>query len=438
MRKKVGIVADDITGSNDIGIMFAKKGYAVAVYPYNESLELRDTEDLDVIIIDTNSRFDTSKMARDKVFRATKKLMEIKCDVYHNKTCSVFRGNIGAEFDAMQEALGIKNSMVVLGFPKNGRTTIDGIHYVNGVKLEDSQFRKDPIHPMAESDLAYILSKQSDKRIGNITYKVLDQGIQLLQDEIEAMKKKYEYIIFDVRSQEDLSLIARAIKNEINICGSSAIGEELPEAWAEDKRLQSNIKYHKMEDESGVLIVAGSLTPQTTKQIGYLKYNGFRALELNTLSLYNKEEFSGIIHKIILEGSKALANGEDILIHTSNDEATIEATKAKGYETGMDDGEIGKIISNALSEIVKEIKNNTDFKKLIVAGGDTSASVSNGLGIDKMFILEEIEPGIPNMYGYSSSEEYLMVLKSGSFGSEGFLEKAVLSLRELQSKNNWR
>ena len=39
---------------------------------------------------------------------------------FRKKTCSVFRGNIGAEFDAMLEALGLEFAVIVLGFPRAG------------------------------------------------------------------------------------------------------------------------------------------------------------------------------------------------------------------------------------------------------------------------------------------------------------------------------
>ena len=67
-----------------------------------------------------------------------------------------------------------------------------------------------------------------------------------------------------------------------------------------------------------------------------------------------------------------------------------------------------------------------------MAGGDTSATVSRRLGVRKMVILDEIEAGVPTMYGYGDLGEMLLVLKSGSFGSERFLEKAAHALCELQ------
>lgn len=146
---KMGVVADDVTGSNDIGIMFAKSDYLTHVYSFKEeagSFATSKNDAPDIRILDTNSRLDPPEIAYRKVFTATRELQQAGCRQFHNKTCSVFRGNIGAEFDAMLDALGLEFAVVVLGFPKNGRTTVDGIHYVHGKRLEDSEFRHDPIH----------------------------------------------------------------------------------------------------------------------------------------------------------------------------------------------------------------------------------------------------------------------------------------------------
>ena len=133
------VIADDITGANDIGIMYAKEGLDTAVYSYS-MLDGSENIENTVSIIDTNSRFLSGDEAYRKVYDALKYFKGKGVKQYFNKQCSVFRGNIGAEFDAMLDCLGEENGLVVLGFPDNGRTTVHGIHYVYGVELAASQF----------------------------------------------------------------------------------------------------------------------------------------------------------------------------------------------------------------------------------------------------------------------------------------------------------
>ena len=79
----------------------------------------------------------------------------------YKKTCSVFRGNVGAELDAMLDAAGAESAVVVAAFPANGRTTRGGIHHVRGVPLDQSEFARDPIHPRTESNLVADLARQT-------------------------------------------------------------------------------------------------------------------------------------------------------------------------------------------------------------------------------------------------------------------------------------
>ncbi len=159
------VIADDVTGANDIGIMYAGAGLDTYVYSFCDGRE-QDYRQCDVLVVDTDSRFDTRDTAYRKVYEALKGAPRDGVRQYINKQCSVFRGNIGAEFDAMLDALSEEFAVVVLGFPDNGRTTVDGIHYVFGTPLAESQFARDPVHPMTKSSLMEILQEQTHRTVG--------------------------------------------------------------------------------------------------------------------------------------------------------------------------------------------------------------------------------------------------------------------------------
>ena len=119
----LGIVADDVTGANDIGIMCAKAGYLTHVV-MTDGLAPETPAGIaepEVSILDTNSRLDDPTAYR-KVFAATQQLTAAGCRQFFNETCSVLRGNIGAEFDAMLDALGREFAIVVLGLPTPPRS----------------------------------------------------------------------------------------------------------------------------------------------------------------------------------------------------------------------------------------------------------------------------------------------------------------------------
>jgi uncharacterized protein YgbK (DUF1537 family) len=416
------VIADDVTGANDIGIMYTKGGHNSAVYSYDKLQPKMEFYD-DVVIIDTNSRFLSYEEAYQRVYEATKRFDKHDIHQFVDKQCSVFRGNIGAEFDAMMDALEENFAIVVLGFPDNGRTTLHSIHYVHGVKLEDSQFNQDPVHPMKQSNLVKILQSQTKRKVSAIPYEVLDLGVDYLKDQIGLRKTDSNYVIIDVRNNEDLSIIAQAVKEEKVICGSSALSFYLgllqDSNSAED---ELDIKGNKNRNEK-ILCIAGSLTPQTKLQIEYIKKQNYPVIMLDTTKLFTEEDCYNEKKRILIEYEESYKTTDLVLIHSMNEKDEVQRTKdiALGYE--IDNTEVSEMVSNTLSELAKSIGDKYDIDKYIICGGDTSASFCNRLNIVGMKVLEEIEAGLPTCQSITEPY-YQLVLKSGSFGSEQFIEKA--------------
>lgn len=430
----IGIIADDITGANDIGIMFAKANMITHVYPMEAwaGVGRKDVNKLepDVLVLDTHSRLDTPEEAYRKVFEMTKKLQEAGCSRFINKTCSVFRGNIGAEFDAMLDALGASFGVVVLGFPKNGRTTLDGIHYVHGNKLEDSEFRNDPVHPMHESNLVHILQAQTKRLVGLIPIDSVEMGAEAVQVRLAEMKQAgFHYVIVDVRNQQSLNTIARAVHNEPVLCGSSALAEELALL---DKTYESVAETDHQLPKLGrtaVLCAAGSLMPQSAAQVAYARKAGIPALELDSLRLFDAADKEVHTSSLIKEASRILHEGQDVLIHASNNPNKVTMTKVKGKSLGLSNTQVSQLVSDTLSDVIRYIVAATGQQRLLIAGGETSAAVCAKLGVGGLCIWQEIEAGLPSCLTLQNPQRF-MVLKSGSFGSERFFIDAIAHLKQ--------
>ncbi|MFJ5770769.1 four-carbon acid sugar kinase family protein [Psychrobacillus sp. NPDC093180] len=425
MQHFIGVVADDTTGANDIGIMFRRGGYSAKVYFYSEEQAYK--MDTNVVIVDTDSRLDSPEVSYNKVYNATEKLKEAGCKTFYNKTCSVFRGNIGVEFDAMLDALEEEFAVISLAYPLNGRKTVHGIHTVHGKKLEQSEFAKDPVHPTTESSLVSILQKQTARLVSFIDIDVVRQGPARLTEEIEKKKRESNYCIIDSETQQDLQIVAEAIKDIRVICGSSALGEELPHYYSEQP-IPTEIDDIKIENNQGVLVVAGSLTPQTKSQILFLKNKEIEQIIIDSRQLISSNDLAEI-REIVEQATSILLTGNDVLIMPNNRDEVVKETKRIGEEKGYTPLETSKMVSAMLAEITAEIVQQISLKKLIVAGGDTSGTVIRKLRLEGNYILEEVDIGVPSIR--AMGEDMFMVLKSGSFGKESFLMDAIDHLRNL-------
>ncbi len=423
----IGIIADDVTGANDIGIMFAKHNYKTEVYSNYRTLA--PASDLDCLILNTESRYDEPGVAYGKVREATRLLKKFGATVFWKKSCSVFRGPVGAEFDAMLDELGVEFAVTVAGFPKNGRVTREGVHYVHGRILSDSEFARDPVNPTREPDLTKVLAATSRRKIGLLPWPVVKAGVAAVKEALAQRRNEVGYLLFDVLDQEDLATIAEATSSEKIFCGSSGLAEELPRFWTARAPFDPLIGFADNPGQ-GVLVVAGSVTPQARAQIAHAEKAGLPAFSIDTLGLWEKERAEAVVASAVDWAAGRLARGENVVIRATNEPEQVAATKLAGSAHGLSEVETSKTVSATLAEICCRITDAVDLKKLMVAGGDTAEKICGRLGIDGNLVLAEIEPGLAS--GLSrGGREMLLVLKSGSFGTPEFFLKAIEHLKHL-------
>jgi uncharacterized protein YgbK (DUF1537 family) len=423
----MGVIADDITGANDIGIMFALSNYRTCVYPASQGKNLPIHSAAPVCILNTNSRLDSKELSYQKVYQAALDLRSAGCTRFYKKTCSVFRGNIGTEFDALLDATGMEFAVIVLGYPKNGRTTINGIHYVHGLQLSQSEFAQDPIHPMTRSSLVEILQSQTQRSVGLVPASIIDRGSVALHHYVKDIKSSCSYLIFDVRSQSDLILIAEVVKDEPVICGSSALAEFLPRSWTVDRQGTSA---PVISDTTGlgVLVISGSQMPQTAAQIEYLHSSGAVVLEMDGTLLWEEAGLMRTAEQWIRTISAAICSGQNVILHAGYGNESVKRTMAAGRRAGLSKIQIARHISTALADIGIQALQAAGQNRLIAAGGETSDAVCDRLGIQGLQIWQEIEPGLPSCITLSNPP-YLLALKSGSFGTPSFLARAIHHLK---------
>lgn len=415
------VIADDVTGANDIGIMYAKAGLDTLVYSYGKGNPVA-YEACDVLIIDTDSRFDTAEDAYEKVFHALGQIQGDGVKQYIDKQCSVFRGNIGAEFDAMLDALQEEFAVVVLGFPDNGRTTLHSLHYVYGTLLEQSQFRHDPVHPMMQSDLREILGSQTRRPVEAIHYEIYDKGESAVREALEEARTAGGYCIMDVRDNRDLEFLAQILQNERVICGSSALSGYL--AMVQKFSEQAHRKQESRMADRKVFCLAGSLTPQTVEQTAYMREKGYPVYELDTRKLPEETGREAECRRIREAVITTYECHDFVMIHSMNRPELVDETKQLAGQAGIDNRSVSTLVSGALAEIAESVAKSCQIRNIIVCGGDTSAALCARLGVAGMQVLEEIETGLPTCRSVKAPY-YQLVLKSGSFGSTEFIEKAI-------------
>ena len=179
MAETLGIIADDLTGAMDGSGYIACRGFSTLII-----LDMGVSSTADVVVINTDSRADDASTAREKVKQAVRNLVG---RMIYKKIDSTLRGNIGVELEAVREELAFKKAIVAPSFPAMGRTTVGGILLLDGVRVSQTQFARDPICPVEESHIPSLLEQSTHCCVGNVGVECIDTGPESLYQELSAM-----------------------------------------------------------------------------------------------------------------------------------------------------------------------------------------------------------------------------------------------------------
>ena len=167
--------------------------------------------------------------------------------------------------------------------------------------------------------------------------------------------------------------------------------------------------------------VSGSCSQATNAQVAAFRQGGRPALALDPLALAAGDD--GVAQAL------AWADGQlhrgPVLVYASAEPAAVRAVQA---QLGV--ARAGELVEQALSRIAVGLVER-GVRQLVVAGGETSGAVVQALGIARMAIGPQIDPGVPWTAVQSPAapgEVLHMALKSGNFGGVGFFGKAFDAL----------
>lgn len=384
MQKYI-VIADDLTGSNATCSLFKKIGLRAA-----SILKLQGdiNYDVDVISYSTASRGLDKEEAYKKVSEAIKILKNKDVLVYNKRIDSTLRGNIGTEINAMLDNLEDDRIAVVIpSYPDSGRIVVNKTMLVNGVLLENSDAGKDPKTPIKTSCVESLIQKGIKYSSTYFTLSDIEQPIEEIVKKIQEAIKKSRVLVFDAVNNEDIIKISKAIiHSDINI----VTVDPGPFTLYYSKELQK-----KNHLEKKILMVIGSVTATTKKQIEYiLQEEDIFLVKMKVEDFFEKETCLKEIERVISYIKKGIASYDLFLVTTSpiGDEKKADLQKlAENLNTTVE--EISKIIANTLTEtVVKILKETEKFEGVYSSGGDITIALLEKLKAIGVEIREEVIP----------------------------------------------
>jgi len=331
------------------------------------------------------------------------------------KVDSTLRGNIAEEIKAVDEAF--KSDLVFFApaLPDLGRTTVEGVHCLNGTPITQTELARDPVKPVTEDNIKKVLEKIYAEKVVHVNIKDLQDG----NFDFSAGR----IFTFDASSNDHMqTIINKGLQTGKRILwvGTAAMADNLFE-----------IEYRTAPS----LAVVGSVSSVTRSQVKFAENSGIKILKVPISDIIEGKEINNTVNEAV----KILAQGKDLIIISpaSYSLEEYERINISGAGKSMTTNEISIFVQDALGEISKEVLEKIKISGVFLTGGDTAIGLFKKLGALGSSISGEVTTGIPLMRLRGGSFDGLKVItKAGAFGKEDILVYSLRKLKEVTNEQN--
>jgi uncharacterized protein YgbK (DUF1537 family) len=126
-RRRLVVLADDLTGAADAAAPFAARGLDVSV-----ALTAAAPDSIDVLAVVTDNRWRPADEAAGRMREAVARVRAWRPDMLFLKIDSTLRGRVRADVSVALDAWGSQNAVATPAFPAQGRTVHQGALLVHG------------------------------------------------------------------------------------------------------------------------------------------------------------------------------------------------------------------------------------------------------------------------------------------------------------------
>lgn len=404
MNLKYLIIADDFTGSNDTGVQMTKRGIETKVMLNPTHQKVNSS-----VVIDTESRHLSENDAYTKVSKMYQNIVENnKFELVYKKIDSTLRGNIIGEIRAIADNYNPDKILFAPGYPKIERTVRNQIHYVNGNRLLNTEFSKDPLSPIKKDNIKEMLTDSLDEEVTHHNIDVIRN------DNISLEQTKYH--TFDTLTNQDLKKIAeQGLKD-----GSKIL-------WVGSAGL-ANALFSSLTPVKPSLGVVGSISQVSLEQITYAENNGKKIIFISAKDIFNKTN----IKKYVDKATDLLSLNEDVILTAAKTKADYQTTLTIGDKNNLTNEDSSWYVKNYIADITKNIIKKNEISGIYLTGGDTAISIIDKLEGDGCNIKSEIFTGIVHSELSGGNFSGLkLITKAGAFGDKTSLFKSLEMLKEL-------
>jgi len=418
----LGAIADDVTGATDLGSTLSRNGMDVVQVLGPPAADDEPVE-ADAIVVALKTRTAPVDQAVSQSVDAARWLLERGARQLFFKYCSTFdsteSGNIGPVAEALLDLVEEDFTVACPAYPENERTVYQGHLFVGDRLLSESGMGHHPLTPMADADLVRFLGKQCRRpdSVGLVPFDAVDLGASAIRVSIGELRGQgVRLAVVDATKEDHLWSTATAVAELRLVTGGSGIARGLPANYRRIDALPQRIEPEPPRLVPPVAVLAGSCSEATRAQVAAMAAR-HPTFALDPIALATGRQ---TVEAVAAEARSAL-EGEAVLIHSTAAPEEIEkAQKTLGRE------QASETLEKAFGDIAAALV-DSGVRTLVIAGGETAGRVAAALGLRRLRIGTEIDPGVP--WTLHLGEPVLhLAFKSGNFGSEDFFLKALKAL----------
>lgn len=350
-----------------------------------------------------------------------RRLKELGAPLCQYKVCSTFDsspqiGSIGCALEIGREVFGTPCVPVVVGCPALGRYVLFGHLFARAggevYRIDRHPTMKcHPVTPMRESDLRVHLAEQTQARIGLVDILALRQG-KAESDWEALLRQGCQAVLFDGLDERLLAEIGRILwtrrpSAQTFAVGSSGLNYALMAYWRAAGLIQGEPHFADAGPVDRLLVISGSCSPVTEKQLRWAMANGFFSVRVNP---------DGDMEAVRGQALEALAAGRSVVLYT--------ALGPGDRRDGVSAEQLGERLGALLRELVERCR----LRRAVVAGGDTAGYAARQLGVYALTLLRPLDPGAPLCRAHAEDARWdglELVLKGGQLGKEDFFGAAA-------------
>ena len=413
-----GAIADDLTGAVELAGMLAAGGVGVALVTSPERIAAAAARD--AVVVALRSRVAPAAEAVAAFEETGRALLAQGVRQLFFKYCATFDstpdGNIGPCADALDRLTGDTGALFCPTFPEPGRTVYRGHHFVGDQLLSDSPKRDDPLTPMRESNLVKVLQAQTKTPVGLVCFETVRAGPAAVLSAWNGLRAEgARFAIVDAITHDDLRAIAQATVGQPFMTGGSSIAWHYPALWRAKGWIDAARDTRVVFPAGPAAVLAGSCADRTREQIAVFA------------------QHHPVLHLDLLDGDDAgqmaaraavWAIGrqhEPVCVTTAGDPAMVAAAQARFGRAGA-----ARRAEDILSLLARHLVAR-GFRRLLVAGGETSGAVVEALGIDALDVAPYAQPGV-GLCRAEAPDPLGLCLKSGKLGAPDMFLTALANM----------